>query len=488
MVLAICFMMSIVAAFQSSSSGSFPPEICLRLPSSEVINTMSQFSYWAPECKQNPSVKNGCPENVHELDSFSALSVLTEPIKCFVHACQSNNGAEKVSIDDFKHAYNCNPEISKHGTCINPMYHLKDLKLCALDLKENKERLHAFREVIELYRYKSLCNAQFLELLKDSNIFDYFLEDLTPTIQYIEQACLNKCFYPLEHFDMFKPNPYFTTDEKTWYTKCKNFTWLQRRTFYSGTVHFRELKTSWMKLHEQCSDFRNDNANRLPNLLKFVPFPRNLISEEFSIDALRKCCKDKKYYDTFNHEKDNSHYSGIEETICMAPKKVIAGFGFTDWIIRGLIQAYSGQCWIEDAKHSRKCDKDAEIDQMNLNDISRRQEISPSDIFWFMRYVKNQTARNFALQACAVGSKLGRSVTILPGLVVSLEAQSYVIASSSEIPKEFKLLCMMAYQTCGVFASVHANAFFETGATCNEFVLDSFYLGDEIISGFHSEL
>ena len=44
-------------------------------------------------------------------------------------------GAEKVSIDDFKHAYNCNPEISKHGTCINPMYHLKDLKLCALDLK-----------------------------------------------------------------------------------------------------------------------------------------------------------------------------------------------------------------------------------------------------------------------------------------------------------------------------------------------------------------
>ena len=32
--------------------------------------------------------------------------------------------------------------------------------------------------------------------------------------------------------------------------------------------------------------------------------------------------------------------------------------------------------------------------QMNLNDISRRQEISPSDIFWFMRYVKNQTARS----------------------------------------------------------------------------------------------
>ena len=95
---------------------------------------------------------------------------------------------------------------------------------------------------------------------------------------------------------------------------------------------------------------------------------------------------------------------------------------------------------------------------------------------------------DFALQACAVGSKLGRSVTILPGLVVSLEAQSYVIASSSEIPKEFKLLSMMAYQTCGVFASVHANAFFETGATCNEFVLDSFHLGDEIISGFHSEL
>ena len=56
----------------------------------------------------------------------------------------------------------------------------------------------------------------------------------------------------------------------------------------------------------------------------------------------------------------------------MAPKKLMVGFGFTDWIIRGLIQAYSGQCWIEDAKHSRKCDKDAEIDQVRfwLSNIS----------------------------------------------------------------------------------------------------------------------
>ena len=97
---------------------------------------------------------------------------------------------------------------------------------------------------------------------------------------------------------MFKPNPYHHVEETVWNENCKNFTWLKGRIFYSGTIHFLDVKGVWHSVHQQCREFRqNQNSESLegrlllPNLFKWVPFPRELVDESEVYAALHSCCK-----------------------------------------------------------------------------------------------------------------------------------------------------------------------------------------------------
>ncbi|XP_075253737.1 uncharacterized protein LOC142345538 isoform X3 [Convolutriloba macropyga] len=462
-------------------------EICRKLPTRDQIKSMSRFSNWAPECVSSAGthLQRGCPSIDDRTDWTDELAILVEPIKCIVHACSSDNVDESlqhcsqkllsqfrnvlqsrpddfekqvrkackcnyqsvtelrrqthlgpISVDDFSHAYNCEKNSEKKA-CVNPIIYLEEQKVC-LAPKEG--------------------------------------------------------FYPLEYFEMFKPNPYHHVEETAWNEKCKNFTWLKGRIFYSGTVHFLDVKGVWHSVHQQCREFRhNQNSENLegqfllPNLFNWVPFPRELVDESEVYAALHSCCKNSEYYENFSEADDsNRHMAGVFETFCLSKKKVIMGLTFFDWMIRGLIHKYSdvSHTTFDQFKHDgveeMTSHSSEAVQQLKLHfrDAEHERHLDSSDIFWFLQYVTDNTAKRFALRACIVGSKLGRAVTILPGLVMSLEAHKYA-TTTEDLPDEHRLLAMMTYHTCAVFASVHANEYFDHDSDCNDFALNSFYSGSK---------
>ncbi|XP_075253734.1 uncharacterized protein LOC142345538 isoform X2 [Convolutriloba macropyga] len=507
---------------------------------------MSRFSNWAPECVSSAGthLQRGCPSIDDRTDWTDELAILVEPIKCIVHACSSDNVDESlqhcsqkllsqfrnvlqsrpddfekqvrkackcnyqsvtelrrqthlgpISVDDFSHAYNCEKNSEKKA-CVNPIIYLEEQKVCLAPKEEFEDKMFALREILELFKFESMCDKSFLQLMNNSNAFD-FLPRLPlgrRSSHLILEACANKCFYPLEYFEMFKPNPYHHVEETAWNEKCKNFTWLKGRIFYSGTVHFLDVKGVWHSVHQQCREFRhNQNSENLegqfllPNLFNWVPFPRELVDESEVYAALHSCCKNSEYYENFSEADDsNRHMAGVFETFCLSKKKVIMGLTFFDWMIRGLIHKYSdvSHTTFDQFKHDgveeMTSHSSEAVQQLKLHfrDAEHERHLDSSDIFWFLQYVTDNTAKRFALRACIVGSKLGRAVTILPGLVMSLEAHKYA-TTTEDLPDEHRLLAMMTYHTCAVFASVHANEYFDHDSDCNDFALNSFYSGSK---------
>jgi hypothetical protein len=393
-----------------------------------------------------------------------------------------------VNVCEMRHVFNCQ---AKDQFCLNAVDIVKEQTDSCSDLSD--EALERVRERIEWGRIQKYCEVGMKNMLDNEGIGNYKCQESVDYKAGLLTSCSLQCYYKMRHIS-FDDNIYQDTFDYYFSFDCKQYDSdgvsdsEYDDDFWTNTVYFKGNKQVWESVSDICYQYRA-NDGQISEAMQASPYPRAFMDPTDVDEAFDQCCDTKEYYDALTTPYANK-LEGKTESDCLKEKNMLIDYGFSMNLLRSLLRKQTGQCW-ENFKVKRECTLNPDDTteqcteppvQMNLEDGDL---MSPDNIFWFLKYFPDTRERAWALKGCARGARFGKTQTVFPGLTLSLEAQSVAqnLEEGKDVPEGYKTIYFLAFQTCGVAASMEANNYFEDGAECNANVLspsaseDSCYAG-----------